>query len=518
MSYYKNNESNRDALFGSSGGSNNNAPRRTNNTSTTSSSSRKPKNTTIVDFSTYQRKPSEHSTTASTRSAAATGALSSASSISSASLSSISTANSRRSAASSKASSVQRAVTGTAKVTKMKEAEDYRKKAKKAMETGIFSKPDPLTAAAYYRKASELYKQCGENRLERLHRIACADCQRGQESYASAAIEYTRAAELAIMSDEAVNRRRNEAYQLHKSAAEAWVATNNKAKAGLSYVDAASALLIGADEENSAVQIMDRKALTAFEEAAEIHVPDSLNRFASFRQTGKSAYTDTPISLAQEHMVVAPYAHETIFKILTRLLQFNEYSSALYTIGAATKLLEAQDASISLHRAYLTETILQLVLKDVVAADKTFLETHLQKNSYLSSRECKLAEDLIRAVKSMDVTALDTAKLENRSALANLDPTVRLLVMNLRLSGVPKRKAPMKKKISNNMDTIQQQEPPPKKKDNLLEGEELEKSLQDNYSEMDKIMEDMGLDEMDDNDDDEQNQEDDLDDDDIDLR
>merc|ERR1711982_219063 len=115
--------------------------------------------------------------------------------------------------------------------------------------------------------------------------------------------------------------------------------------------------------------------------------------------------------------------------------------------GAATKLLEIQDASISLHRAYLTETILQLTLKDVMGADKTFLEVHLQKNSYLSSRECKLAEDLIRAVKSMDCNELDTAKLENRSALANLDPSVRLLVMNLRLSG-GKKQVPKKKPIT----------------------------------------------------------------------
>jgi len=421
-----------------------------------------------------------------------------------ASLSSISTASrgvGGRSTTSSKNSGLIRTATGKAKADKMKEAEDYRKKAKKAMEQGIFSKPDPLTAASYYRKASELYKQCGENRLERLHRIACADCQRGEESYASAAMEYTRAAELSEISDETVNRRRNEVYQLHKNAAEAWMAKNEKAKAGLSYVNAACGLLIGTEDESSIGLVMDRKALAALEEGVELHVPDSLNRFASFRQTGTSAYANTPVSLAKEHIVTAPYAHETLFKILTKLLQFTEHKSALYTTGAATKLLEIQDASISLHRAYLTETILQLTLKDVIGADKTFLEVHLQKNSYLSSRECKLAEDLIRAVKSMDCNELDTAKLENRSALANLDPSVRLLVMNLRLSGGGKKQVPKKKPITT--DAVKKDD------DKLLDGEELEKELNDNYSEMDKIMEDMGLDNRSDDDDD--------DDDDIDL-
>ena len=30
------------------------------------------------------------------------------------------------------------------------------------------------------------YKQCGENRLGRLHRIASGDCQMGQDAYAPA--------------------------------------------------------------------------------------------------------------------------------------------------------------------------------------------------------------------------------------------------------------------------------------------------------------------------------------------
>ena len=76
-------------------------------------------------------------------------------------------------------------VTGQAKITKMAEAEDYRLKAKKAMTRGIFSKPDPISAANYYKRAADAYKACGENRLERLHRIASGDCQLGQDAYAT---------------------------------------------------------------------------------------------------------------------------------------------------------------------------------------------------------------------------------------------------------------------------------------------------------------------------------------------
>lgn len=56
---------------------------------------------------------------------------------------------------------------GQAKIDKMAEAEDYRLKAKQAMTRGIFSQPDPISAANFYKRAADAYKACGENRLER---------------------------------------------------------------------------------------------------------------------------------------------------------------------------------------------------------------------------------------------------------------------------------------------------------------------------------------------------------------
>lgn len=43
---------------------------------------------------------------------------------------------------------------GAAKVAKMKEAEEYRKKAKAAMEKSFFSRPDPVVASTYYKRVS----------------------------------------------------------------------------------------------------------------------------------------------------------------------------------------------------------------------------------------------------------------------------------------------------------------------------------------------------------------------------
>jgi hypothetical protein len=44
---------------------------------------------------------------------------------------------------------------------------------------------------------------------------------------------------------------------------------------------------------------------------------------------------------------------------------------------------------------FCTQTILQLYLGDAVAADKTFMEVHLQDSGYLRSSECECAEGLI---------------------------------------------------------------------------------------------------------------------------
>jgi len=321
----------------------------------------------------------------------------------------------------------------------MKEAEEYRDKAKKAMQRGMFSRPDPIIAGTYYRRAADLYKQCGENRLERLHRVASGDCQRGQEAFSSAAMEYSRAAELVIESEDPDARKRTESNKLYKDAAEMWMSMNEKGKAGQCFVNAASCLLIGTDEESGK---MDKKVLAAFEEAVEAHVPDSLNAFGCMRQTGVSAFKgEKDNSLAREQVVTSPFANETLTVAMKKLVQYHEYKSALYAAGAVTTLLEGDGVStISLGRSYLSETILQLAMGDVVAADRTFLEHHLQKNSYLTSRECKLAEDLIRAIKSMDQEALDAAKLENRAAMANLDPNMRALVLDLKTTGAVTRK------------------------------------------------------------------------------
>ena len=403
------------------------------------------------------------------------------------------------------------------------------------MTRGIFSKPDPISASNYYKRAADAYKQCGENRLERLHRIASGDCQMGQDAYATAASDYTRAAELAEISDETINRKRQECYKLHLDAANAWQQMGEKGRAAESTVRATFGLIMG---DNVTAKIND-KALKSIEEAIELFVGDPLNKKCDYRRTGVSIYADTSAEatisaesakqLASQNIITDSYAHETLFKIGGELIKRRQYESALYAYGAGTASLEHEGyATVSLSRAYVTESIVTLAMGDTVAASKDFQNVHLQSTQYLSSRECALEEDLIRACNDMDSEALDEARGRNgphRAALANLDTVLRELVGEIRVSGRVKKEktkasaagvtstaankgasSTVAAAVSKEIAAAIKPSPPPERM-----GKELEQDTNAAFSEMDDIMNQMGLVDDDDNGDE------DDDDDDIDL-
>ena len=87
-----------------------------------------------------------------------------------------------------------------------------------------------------------------------------------------------------------------------------------KSKSAEAQVQAAIALL-GGDSE----QLLSKEVLAGLEEAVEAHVPDVMNPYARYRQTGRSAFipedetVDNPskeaMQLAQSHLVTRAYAH-----------------------------------------------------------------------------------------------------------------------------------------------------------------------------------------------------------------
>lgn len=70
------------------------------------------------------------------------------------------------------------------------------------------------------------------------------------------------------------------------------------------------------------------------------------------------------------------------------------------------------------------------------------MNRHVQRTSYLSSRECKVGEEIFRAVKTRDVDALDEARStsgSNRAGISNLHQSLRELLSMIRISGVARK-------------------------------------------------------------------------------
>lgn len=419
MSYKQNAAANRDALFGPAGGSSGGSKKKKSSS----------KSRTAAPSSTGERKKPSSSAPKVTAP----------------------TSRGYKYTSSTKKPSVSIGLSGAAKAAKLQEAEDYKEKAKKAMQKGMFTRADPLTASTYYKRAADAYQQCNEFRLERMYRISSADCQVSVGAFATAAAEYTRAAELfETAEDETVEMRREIGRKCFMNASDAWLNMNEPGKAADSKIAAAKALTWG--DESSA---LPKAALAALEEAVEAHVPDPLNPYSRYRQTGISAFLDPDsdetaenpspetLSFAEQHVVTRPYAHESVQDVVYLLISFGEYLSALYAQGAVSTLLSRDGvSSLTLSRSFLAETILTLAMGDPIAAEQQFLNRHVQKTSYLSSRECKLGEELFRAVKMRDDEALEEARStsgSNRAAIANQHESLRDVVSMIRISGVARR-------------------------------------------------------------------------------
>ena len=432
----------------------------------------------------------------------------------------------------------------------MAEAEDHRLRASKAMTRGVFSRPDPISAANYYRRAADAYKQCGEMRLEKLHRIACGDCQRGQGAHATAASEYARAAELAEFEiSESADRRRKECRRLHLDAAAMWEEMGEGGRAAESTMRAAFGMVIGTKFDSK----LEDDALACVEMAIEMFLGDPLNSKRDYRTTrgSSSRYLDTDLAkrdavaaeraaleLATKNVVSDSYAHEIVIKAGNELLRRKMYEPALYAYGAATAILKHEGfATVSLYRSYVSEAVITLAMGDAVAASREYERVHLQDTGYLSSRECALEEDLVRACVGLDSEALEVARGRNgpnRTAMANLDPIVREVAMEIRVSGRAnggrggsKRKGKGKgkeeedkaKKSTTTTTTGAHStpgsdeavgaapaalavppSPPPRGRD--LDGAELERNIDAGFEDLDDIMDQMGLLNDDDDDDD----------------
>jgi len=269
---------------------------------------------------------------------------------------------------------------------KLKEAEEWRLKATKMLKTSVFGnwQPDYLSAAPYYDKAAALYKAAGAEEQSKNAYVKSAECNEKTSTYAAAAMAYKNASQMAKEDEDEEG-----AAELLAREADMWVLQGDSGRAADSLVKA------GVMVEDSSPS----KAVDYCMQAIELLMPDG----------------GDPLELAK-----APLANDVFGKALNLCLRNEKISNALKVCGKAAGVLAAQGLNSSLFKMYCTQTILQLYLGDVVAADKTFMEVHLQHSGYLRAPECECAENLLTAAKNMDgeglveaVSKLSRAYLDN---------------------------------------------------------------------------------------------------------
>ena len=124
---------------------------------------------------------------------------------------------------------------------------------------------------------------------------------------------------------------------------------------------------------------------------------------------------------------------------MRRILKF-----LLKDTGSLSKALQHTQLMVRLYRAFEQEgsvckmlvaiTVIQLHMRDVVSADRCFLE-HLGEKGYSTSKECEAAESFLMAVRSLDSSALQA--LQKSELMQYLDRDVQPLAAALTLrSGV----------------------------------------------------------------------------------
>lgn len=105
--------------------------------------------------------------------------------------------------------------------------------------------------------------------------------------------------------------------------------------------------------------------------------------------------------------------------------------SLIPTANRMIDIFEAFGSESSMCKMMLTITFLELHMGDVVRAENTFLNVHLNNSFYTKSKECEVADLYVMAFKRQDITKLDEAK--SHVQINYLDKEIQVIAKNLSL-------------------------------------------------------------------------------------
>lgn len=263
---------------------------------------------------------------------------------------------------------------------KRKEAEENLKQAEKSLaKTMLRWAPDYLAAAPYLEKAADAYRAAGD--LDAAKRVftQAAGVQVKNKSSFRAAQNYENVAKVVVQQIRDSRAGGNDKLALLAEVKAAYDAASGH------YGDMGE-LGKAADALMKSASCCEENGMTDTKQLRELYT----------RACGLVEAQDKP------HFAVDPFRKTLAFMVKNAM-----YKDALELLGRLIAIFKQIDQHANVYKCYLSEIILILTMGDVALADKAYMR-QLQEDAYLSSDECALAEDLVRAYKMGNEELLQT--------------------------------------------------------------------------------------------------------------
>ena len=140
-----------------------------------------------------------------------------------------------------------------------------------------------------------------------------------------------------------------------------------------------------------------------------------------------------PADLDKGLLPTCPACTLDIYRLYFKLLVKADKSTN-ELINVAQRIIDISDAfqiESTMCKFMLAITFLQLFSGDIVLADQTYLNNHLNNSLYIRSKECELADDFIAAFKRQDAEKLELTQKNNH--MNYLDKEIQILGLRLTL-------------------------------------------------------------------------------------
>ena len=290
-------------------------------------------------------------------------------------------------------------ITPQLKLKKVEEAKEESEKGMKYLKKTVFNwSPDHLAAAPCFENSANAYKAAGEYKMSYMMFMKASESHEACNCSSAAGMACVKAAEVAKMGlnlSFAVESMRKASY---------FFGVDGK-------IDKAAEMIYKLAKEYDSNDNLE-EAISAYMEACDMLLPDKL----------------TKVSVDGIHPSILDWMRDA-FRCY---LKANRLQEALDFAGKMVIVFDSFESEMSMCKTMASITIIQLAMGDIVAADQTFLD-HLGDKHYINSKECRLAESFVMAIKLSDIDALD--KAQRCVDLNYLEREIQILAKNLSIFG-----------------------------------------------------------------------------------